>query len=558
MTAQERAKILVVESNERTLGFFERILSQQYTVVTAQTLERGQELLLQNVFAAVLAGDSLPWLGCIDFLQQVQNAMPYACRILLGTHPQAEHVIAAINSAKIHHYVTKPWRNVAITSILEEEIRTANNLRHREEEHSALRRQTIDATHGLPIRAVVLDRLTEQLRTTGCLGVIWFSISDYHHATLSQPSPLTEQLNAFVKRIGTHLVRTGDIVALEDVGSDRLCVFLRGPRDNRVGNHYDVAQAAARLRALFDADIGHLVPASFAALEPEMGWAHTVFDPQAPPVTQVAAIVDRARRMAQSPQPPDRHAARTSELDRIIQERCIRSLYQPIVALGTNEVLGFEALSRGPAGSRFESPEYLLNAADAAGLTMEMDRIFRSMALTNAVTLPRNSKIFINTLASATHDPDLGAERLAAFLHQLDIAPQRVVLEFSERCNVSNHGVWVENLQTYRNLGLQLAIDDVGTGYSSLERIVALRPNYIKMDRTLVQGIHRIELKRSVMQAMMGLAHALDAKLVAEGVECAEDVICLRDIGVPYGQGHLFGKPAHPTPRSWSMMPAMA
>ena len=89
MTAQERAKILVVESNDRTLGFFARMLSQQYVVVTAQTLERGQELLQQDTFAAVLAGDSLPWLGCIDFLQQVQTVMPYACRILLGTHPQS-------------------------------------------------------------------------------------------------------------------------------------------------------------------------------------------------------------------------------------------------------------------------------------------------------------------------------------------------------------------------------------------------------------------------------------------------------------------------------------
>ncbi len=495
--------------------------------------------------------------------------MPYACRILLGTHPQAEHVIAAINSARecttIRHQAVAAM--TAIASILEEEIRAQpTSLRHREEEHHrALRRQTVDADTQWPSYP---RRSFWIASPTSCAPpAVWASSGSasagYHRRHLGPPSSAwvcrsPSNWHAFVKRIATHWVRQGDIVALEDVGSSRLCVFLRGPRDERVGGYYDVEQTAARLRHLFDTEVGHHVPASFATLEPEMGWAHTVFNPHRPPVTQIAAIVDQARRTAQAPRPTGHNAQRTSELDRIIKERCIRSLYQPIVALDTGAVMGFEALSRGPAGSRYESPEYLLNAADAAGRTVEMDRIFRSMALTNAVTLPRDSKIFVNTLASATHDPDLGAERLAAFLHQLDIAPQRVVLEFSERCNISNHGQWVENLQTYRNVGLQLAIDDVGTGYSSLERIVALRPNYIKIDRTLVQNIHRTELKRSVMQAMMGLAHALDAKLVAEGVECAEDVACLRDLGVPYAQGHLFGKPAHPAPRSWTMMPAMA
>ena len=561
MLAAERAKILVVESNERTLGYFTRLLSAQYTVVPAQTLERGQELLQQHDFAAVLAGDTLPWLGCVDFLQHVQATAPYACRIVLGTTPKTDQMIVGINSARIHHYVTKPWRNCAITNILEDEIISANNARQRDQETQHLRTQLRDSQQDLPVRAIMQQQITEHLRTTGCMGVIWFNINSYRRhveaVSAEQRATIAERLGAFVKRVSKTLVRDSDIVTLEEVGSSRLCVFLRGPRDARLSNHHDVERAATRLRQAFEAEVAHCVPPALATLAPEVGWAHTVFDPHLSPVVQIVGLIDQARAMSQAPQRKDGAPSHATELHRIIHERCIRSLYQPIIALANNDVMGFEALSRGPAGSQFESPEYLLNAADAVGLTMEMDRTFRSLALTNAVTLPRNTKIFVNTLASATHDPDLAATTLQEFLRQLDIAPERVVLEFSERCNVSHHGPWATTLESYRALGLQLAIDDVGTGYSSLERIVSLHPDYIKIDRTLVQGVHTSEVKRSVMQAMMGLAHALSAKVIAEGIEHPEEVACLRDLGVHYGQGHLFGRPAHPSPRSWTMMPTL-
>src|SRR5262249_13625624 len=157
-------------------------------------------------------------------------------------------------------------------------------------------------------------------------------------------------------------------------------------------------------------------------------------------------------------------------------------------------------------------PMFLLSVADRTGLTVELDRVFRSIALSNATKLPDNSLIFVNTLPSTVYDPDLGARRLEHLLDRLSLDARRVVFEFSELYVVSNEEMLLAALRQHRALGIRLAIDDVGAGYSGLERIAKLEPDFLKIDESLVRNIDDRGVKRSVLAALGHMAHEIGSQ----------------------------------------------
>ena len=203
--------------------------------------------------------------------------------------------------------------------------------------------------------------------------------------------------------------------------------------------------------------------------------------------------------------------------------------------------LGYEALSRGPQGTDFASPAFLFGRAEETGLLYELDALCRRVALEGAHRLPRGSMLFLNCLPTAIGDPTLRDDGLRKLLENFDRKPGDLVLEISESESIENFAAFREVADSCREVGIQIAIDDAGTGYASLEAIMEIAPDYIKTDLVLVRGIDQDPSRQEVMRAMNAVARGIGASVIAEGIESEPELRTLRELGVRFGQGFYFG-----------------
>lgn len=229
---------------------------------------------------------------------------------------------------------------------------------------------------------------------------------------------------------------------------------------------------------------------------------------------------------------------RLGERDRfgeLIEHGRLEVALQPIVDLSSGRALGVEALSRFPAG--FGPPDAVFAAAHQAGLGLALERLAAVRAYEALSLLAPDQYLALNLTPGA-------AMALAEESRTMPDAPyHRIVLEITEHAAVQNYAALRERLAHARAQGLRLAIDDAGAGYASLHHIVELRPDVIKIDRSLIHGMSADRARRSVVKALIALARDLGAAVVAEGVERQADLVAGRKLGICAAQGYLLGRP---------------
>ena len=229
------------------------------------------------------------------------------------------------------------------------------------------------------------------------------------------------------------------------------------------------------------------------------------------------------------------------ELGKIINEKNLRTLYQPVVVLSTRQPIGYEALTRGPLGSPLENAADLFALANEENMFPELDRICLSLAAKKATFLSPNHLLFLNT------DPIvLNKEyfKNLDFLKDSTLSPYQICIEITERTCVKNFAKLSADLGYFKSLGAKVAIDDVGEGYSSLKAIAELKPEFIKVDMGLVRNVNADGIKGSLIQVIADLTKKVNSHLIAEGIETEEEYKTLLSLGVEYGQGYLFAKPS--------------
>ncbi|WP_438447974.1 GGDEF domain-containing protein [Gorillibacterium sp. sgz5001074] len=227
----------------------------------------------------------------------------------------------------------------------------------------------------------------------------------------------------------------------------------------------------------------------------------------------------------------------------ILEERRISSVYQPIVSLSDASIFGYEALSRGPQGSKFHSPLELFGYAEERGGLYELDRLAREKAIEGCLGLGREQRVFINIPAHVIHDPQFASGHTLKMLERCGIEPRNVVFEITERTSIEDFATAKRILQHYRNQGYQIAIDDAGAGYSSLQAIAELQPDFIKVDRSLITNIHQDRMKETILETFVSFARKMSIRMIAEGIESWEELKKLSQMGVHYAQGFLIGRP---------------
>ena len=221
----------------------------------------------------------------------------------------------------------------------------------------------------------------------------------------------------------------------------------------------------------------------------------------------------------------------------------VSSVYEPIVDVRTKTVYGYEALARGPVGSDFHSPTALFEAAEEEELVFELDCLCRQSGLDGADGLPSGTRLFLNVRPTTIHDPAFRPEALIRTLERCRLRPSDVVFEISEQESIENFDVFREIRDEYKSLGFQFALDDTGAGYASLQAVIELEPDFIKVDRALVTKLDTDPAKQLLLKALQEVAGGLGARIIGEGLDTLEELEMLGELGIPFGQGWLFGKP---------------
>ncbi|MCB9655760.1 MAG: diguanylate cyclase [Deltaproteobacteria bacterium] len=220
----------------------------------------------------------------------------------------------------------------------------------------------------------------------------------------------------------------------------------------------------------------------------------------------------------------------------------IHSLVQPIRRLDNRHIVAYEVLSRGPEG-QYSSPVVLfrISLEQNALTTVDLHCLKRGLHRV-AAELPEKS-IFVNVFPSTLLDTPV--RKVEELFRDLD-DPSRFCVELSEQQFVGDPRCLLDHVAALRGLGVRLAIDDVGFGRSSLESILLLQPDIMKLDRSLVHGISVRRGSRELLGRAMRIADSLNLEVVAEGIEDAADLDILLSLGIPYGQGYLLGGPGRP------------
>lgn len=251
-------------------------------------------------------------------------------------------------------------------------------------------------------------------------------------------------------------------------------------------------------------------------------------------------------------------------VDEVLSSDGIRTLLQPLVRMEDGTVYGFEALSRGPVGSPLEGAEALWRAAEAEGRVGELDYACRRAALrAKQRWFPDGRTLFVNVDPLVVRSPSFRLGVTQRWLQEMGIDPGQVVLEITERRLIDDYEAFRRALHIYRDEGYRVAVDDVGAGYSSLRTVAEIEPHFLKIDLSLVRGLDRDRARQAVVRAIVGLAHALGALAVAEGVERVEELLAVQELGVDLAQGFLLARPGEkpselsPTVLPWLRRPPL-
>jgi EAL domain-containing protein (putative c-di-GMP-specific phosphodiesterase class I) len=263
----------------------------------------------------------------------------------------------------------------------------------------------------------------------------------------------------------------------------------------------------------------------------------------------VYRAVEEARTLAGKDDARKRSREQT-ELRRIISEGDIEVVFQPVVHLDDSRIIGYEAFCRGPRNTDFEKPLALFATSKDASLARELDLLCQRRALARACGLGRGDKLFLNALPDSLLDPGFRDHLLTELPANLLLKEEDIVLEIADRDTIGDYKHFEHEVGELRTRGFRLGVDDVGTGSGSLQTIAEVRPDYIKVDGSLIRNIQANLVKQEMLRSLSSVAHSIDATIVAEGIESGEELVVVRDCGVHYGQGFLFAHPQHDPPAS--------
>ncbi|ACZ11504.1 EAL domain-containing protein [Sulfurospirillum deleyianum] len=229
----------------------------------------------------------------------------------------------------------------------------------------------------------------------------------------------------------------------------------------------------------------------------------------------------------------------------LIEKGALTTHFQPIIDLKNDTIYGYESLARGvnDDGS-LVYPDTLFRWAKEGDMLFYLDRACRETSLKTAAVKNIHAKVFINFIPTAIYDPEHCLQSTVKWANQLEFDPKNIIFEVTESEYVEDLEHLSKILQFYKAQGFNVALDDVGSGYSSLTMIAKLQPDIVKIDRQIIDRIDTNPANQAVFKAIVSLAKESHICVLAEGVERVEEVAYCAANGADLAQGYYFGRPS--------------
>lgn len=232
-----------------------------------------------------------------------------------------------------------------------------------------------------------------------------------------------------------------------------------------------------------------------------------------------------------------------TEFFQILNQTKIATVFQPIISLQNGQVMAYEALSRITLDGCNMSISDMFDMAAHLKCLWRLEKVCRSKAVKNAIKKPDGVKLFLNVDPNVIQDPEFVSGFTKEYLDKYKLRTKDIVFEITERSDVENYEILQNVVHHYEEQGFEIALDDVGAGYSGLNRINYLNPKFLKIDMELIHHIYNSKSKKSLVSMLVKYCENMNGILIAEGIEQKEELECLIQLGVKYGQGYYLGKP---------------
>lgn len=439
-------------------------------------------------------------------------------------------------------YLVKPVRVETLRRVVNEMLAVRDgiwwSLTLHQEQVSRLRELFYDPTTDVPTLAVVVDDLRRMIEDGQTLQVFCLEIEPLFRIG---ERDLWESFDALRREF----VRALRIVAAPLLGNDVIIgTSHSGANDFYCFAHDNGAPVAQTARELERSMRGALRgidahPSLIDEVVVFAGGSATQRQPLFAPRILYNAVRE-AKDVAERRETRYYQAMR-ERLVRTVQDGLLTTVFQPVVNLQTLAVVGYEALSRGPAGSELENPEVMFELARDFDLVWDLEALCIDNIGPTLAEVCARGYLFFNL---ESHFIQQLQQRGTDIFEPFVRCNQSIVIEVTERSAIRDYRTFRGALHQLKQLGFRIAIDDCGSGYATLEAVAELKPDYLKVGHSLLHGVESDPIRRRLVELVARAADTIGARTIAEAIETEEQLRVCRDLGIQEGQGYLLARPA--------------
>ncbi len=407
----------------------------------------------------------------------------------------------------------------------------------------AVEAMLLDRATSLPSLPLIMDRVKEMLIEHSEIGIVFVDIEQFEAIEAEYGWAFFDELLYHVGQIISAEAKQefqNATVTCHRVGGSSFYVFYETRGQDLSDENAAVRVAQGLRQKLIDATHRRFTNLHADPIGFFIGTARVDYQPQIRLERQIYAGMQTAADAVRNAE-QHRKKQLTRELRDIIRRKRVTTLFQPIVWAKDSTVFGYEILTRGPAGSSFRNSDILFSFAREAKLAWALEAIALEGALKRLKEVDLlDRKFLLNLEAEMFEESEFRIHDMVAYFAE---HPGHFVFELTERAAIEDYARFRDLLSEFRAKGIEVAIDDAGSGYASLEAIAAIAPDYLKITRSLVSTLADEPIKQDLVKMLIELAGKINAKTLAEGIETPEEYETCRDLGIDLIQGYYFAHP---------------
>lgn len=540
-----QTRILLIEDSSEFAHFVKlTVESEKFTsfqVETVSSLHGAVKILGQESFDLVLMDLNLPDSRGIETFTAVHKAAKDIPVVVLSGMDNEELALTAVKKGAQDYIVKGEINRKILIRILRYAIerhrqhKEVNQLNERLEKLSFLDPLT-ELLNRRGLQSVLSRELKIFNREGNNLVVILMDLDNFKQINDAFGHAVGDIVLKEVSKVLKHTARSTDYISR--IGGDEFMILLPHTRP------VEAAHFSERIRLSINRTPIVLVGGEIIRATASLGVVNVI--KRQPSIDELLeethGALARSKRLGKNcvsfGNKDDRHAGDITEV--LKGGKCFYAVKQPIWNLNENKLVGYEFLTRTNIPG-FEMPDEFFNFSRERNLLSVVDHRCLEVSMAASFAVPAGCEKHINLLPSTM--ADLQTEHLNRLFPPTSLAGPYFI-EISEQQILGDPSYLVPVVNEFKKRNIHIAIDDVGFGRSCLESLLLLQPETIKIDKKLIRGVSQDKHKSDLLKRLLAVTESLRIKVVAEGIENREDLKILQDLGVPAGQGFLWGRPA--------------